>query len=215
MNRPAVNTTDADTAVERVRMIRRAIFEHLDERKGKSDSDVESIAKRFRMSAARAGVFFGAWLDQLPPMLGELRNYSRELPDLPLAYMVRLFGIDPAVIKPQRSRIEGETDRERLEASVTVDLLTGCHIYHTTERSDGYAVMTTTDGRSDYAHRVAYREYVGEIPEGAIVMHRCANPRCCNPAHLRLGTPGENLTEYHALRKAIANSTRVREIATA
>ena len=43
-----------------------------------------------------------------------------------------------------------------------------------------------------YAHRVAYIDKVGPIPDGLVVMHICDNPPCCNPAHLALGTRGDN-----------------------
>lgn len=38
--------------------------------------------------------------------------------------------------------------------------------------------------QSDYTHRVAYREWVGPIPDGLVIDHLCRNRICCNPAHL-------------------------------
>lgn len=42
------------------------------------------------------------------------------------------------------------------------------------------------------APRAAYTAWVGEIPEGMVVRHRCDNPPCINPIHLVLGTHGDN-----------------------
>ena len=48
------------------------------------------------------------------------------------------------------------------------------------------------DGRTDLAHRVAYRISNGEIPAGALVRHTCDNKPCVNPAHLLVGTAKDN-----------------------
>ena len=59
----------------------------------------------------------------------------------------------------------------------------------------GYGVVTTIkDGRRlrENAHRYVYKLLVGPIPIGMVVMHRCDNPPCVRPSHLRLGTIADN-----------------------
>lgn len=50
-------------------------------------------------------------------------------------------------------------------------------------------------GKGRAAHRVALELTGTHIPSGALVTHDCDNPPCCNPAHLRLGTPESNMVE--------------------
>lgn len=56
----------------------------------------------------------------------------------------------------------------------------------------GYGVIAW-QGRSVYAHRLAYELYHGQpVPRHLVVRHLCGNQLCCRPSHLAVGTPADN-----------------------
>lgn len=57
----------------------------------------------------------------------------------------------------------------------------------------GHGVFNSGNKVNVYAHRWAWIEVNGPVPEGLVLHHKCFNPPCVNPAHLEPVTVGENL----------------------
>lgn len=83
---------------------------------------------------------------------------------------------------------------ERLMERITVDE-NGCWIFTGGQRAGGYGQIRL-GGRNagvGTAHRVAYEHLVGPIPDGMFLDHRCRVRTCCNPDHLRIVSPLQNM----------------------
>ncbi len=112
---------------------------------------------------------------------------------------------------------------ERVERGFTRGAHDECWLWRNATNADGYGVLAVGGRGTALAHRVSYEVYVGDIPEGLYVLHRCDTPACVNPAHLFLGTHQDNMddrdkkgrgvqpsgTEHHAAK---LNPAIVREI---
>lgn len=58
------------------------------------------------------------------------------------------------------------------------------------------------------ASRIAFLLTHGEVPDDRLVCHSCDNPPCCNPAHLFLGTYGDNNRDTVSKGRAVKNPPR-------
>lgn len=73
----------------------------------------------------------------------------------------------------------------------TLNTDTGCWDWDAGKIVSGYGVFRV-NGRASVAHIVAYRMFIGDIPEGLELDHTCRNRGCVNPAHLEPVTHQEN-----------------------
>ncbi len=71
----------------------------------------------------------------------------------------------------------------------------GCWIWIGSTNPNGYGQLRVTKRKLVLAHRFSYELHKGRIPKRRFVLHKCDNPPCVKPTHLKLGNNSDNMKD--------------------
>jgi hypothetical protein len=93
-----------------------------------------------------------------------------------------------------------KTQGAHFEAKWIPEPNSGCHLWLASVNKGGYGRF----GSHVLAHRYAWEQINGPIPDGMLVCHKCDNPACVNVDHMFLGTHLDNANDRDAKNRRIA-----------
>ena len=72
----------------------------------------------------------------------------------------------------------------------------GCWLWTGRCNNNGYGFFfKNSENRVMLAHRFSYETFIGTIPPGLHVLHKCDVSSCVNPNHLSIGSQSENIQQ--------------------
>lgn len=105
--------------------------------------------------------------------------------------------------RPLGSYTQG-TMKEFIEARIERIPFSGCWIWMQSLAKSGYGnFRRERRSGTQLTHRASYTAFVGPVPEGLHVLHRCDVRACCNPSHLFVGTNQDNIADSVAKGRRI------------
>lgn len=76
----------------------------------------------------------------------------------------------------------------------------GCWIWQGYMHYNGYGIFSS-NYKTYGVHRYVCELVYGEIPYRKVACHKCPNRACCNPDHLYVGTPADNIKDWVRRKK--------------
>lgn len=102
--------------------------------------------------------------------------------------------------------------KKRLLAKRVIDPITGCWLWPACRSPMFYGtVLRYINGKSvkSMVHRTSYEVFVGPIPKGLLVCHKCDVRKCFNPEHLFVGTHKDNMQDAARKGRTARNARRL------
>lgn len=91
-------------------------------------------------------------------------------------------------------RLFARSPQEYVETRSVPEPNSGCWLWIGSLNRAGYGTGCVKS-RALLAHRFSWTAYVGPIPDGMLICHKCDTPACVNPAHLFLGDHMDNMRD--------------------
>lgn len=106
-------------------------------------------------------------------------------------------------LKPLQVQYHGLSESVRFMRRVDKSAPNGCWNWTGSRMNRSWhGQWRNSAGEHEMVHRAAWRMFVGPIPDGMFVLHRCDNPVCLNPSHLFLGTQTDNMNDMWLKKRA-------------